>query len=124
MKYISVYLNLKGEVTKKTIEDNNIIAQNDKFIVLDDYCFTKIEKIKDKHSIGYYVLNTVNISDYTNDSYWKKYYGDFAVRLYTDIEDLSIIEKKLTKEFNKWLREKVSRYSGAFNKVNIVLKDE
>lgn len=98
-----------GSVREKEIEDVDILAQNDKYIVLNDYSFTKLEVKIEKHN-SWSVLEKVAISDYTNDSFWQKYYGDFWIRLYTQTDSLKIIENRINKEFNKFIQDKVSRY--------------
>jgi hypothetical protein len=109
MKHINIHLMRDGTVREKVVEDVEILGENEKYIVFNDSYFTKIEKVTSKHC-RYNYLNKVHINDHTNDTFWQKYYGDFSITVYTDIESLKVIENRINKEFNKFIKEKVGRY--------------
>lgn len=114
MRQIKIHLMRDGSVREKIVEDIEILGENDKFIVFNDSYFTKIEKESSKYN-SYSVLNKVHISDYTNDSFWQKYYGDFSITMYTDTVSLKVIENRINKEFNKFIQDKVGRYMMAMD---------
>lgn len=114
MRQIKIHLMRDGSIREKTIEDMVILGENEKYIVFNDPYFTKIEKNDSKHNCGS-VLSKVCISDYTNDTFWQKYYGDFSITMYTDTISLKVIENRINKEFNKFIQDKVGRYVMARN---------
>lgn len=109
MRQIKIHLMRDGSIREKTIEDMVILGENEKYIVFNDSYFTKIEKESSKYN-SYSVINKVCISDYTNDTFWQKYYGDFSITMYTDTISLKVIENRINKEFNKFIQDKVGRY--------------
>jgi len=122
MKHIEIWINELGEVTKNSVEDVEVAAQNDNYIIINDASFTKIQKNKDKYN-SYRVLEEVGITDYSKDSFWSKYYGTFNISLYTEMTSIKTIENKINKAFNKWVQSKVSVYL-PMTKVNIKLSLE
>lgn len=109
MRQVKIHLMRDGSIREKTIEDMVILGENEMYIVFNDSYFTKIEKENSKYN-SYGVLNKVSISDYTNDTFWQKYYGDFSITMYTDTISLKVIENRINKEFNKFIQDKVGRY--------------
>jgi len=122
MKHIEIWINELGEVTKNSVEDVEVAAQNDNYIIINDASFTKIQKNKDKYN-SYRVLEEVGITDYSKDSFWSKYYGTFNISLYTEMTSIKTIENKINRAFNKWVQSKVSVYL-PMTKVNIKLSLE
>jgi len=122
VKYIEIWINELGEVTKNAVEDVAVAAQNDNYIIINDTSFTKIQKKKDKYD-HYTVIEDVRIRDYSKDTFWSKYYGTFNISLYTEMTSIKTIETKINKAFNKWVQSKVSVYL-PMTKVNIKLSLE
>jgi hypothetical protein len=114
-----LWINELGEVTKSLVEDVEVAAQNDIYIIINDSVFTKLQKTKDKYG-SYTTLEEVSIRDYSKDSFWSKYYGTFGISLYTDVTSIKAIETKINKAFNKWVQSKVSVYL-PMTKINIKL---
>ena len=110
MKYILIYLMRDGTVKEKTVEDVQVLGENERYIVLNDHYFTKLQQEKDKDCDPYPVVNTCSISDYTTSTFWQKYYGDFAIRMYTTEANMKTIEKQINREFIKFIRGKIGRY--------------
>jgi hypothetical protein len=122
MKYIHIWINELGEVTKNSIEDVEVAAQNEQYIIINDAVFTKIQKKKDKYN-HYPTVEEVYIRDHSKDSFWSKFYGIFNIQLYTDVTNIKAIETKINKAFNKWVQSKVSVYL-PMTKINIKLNLE
>lgn len=110
MKYIQISLMKDGTVREKSVEDVEVLGENERYIVLNDSYFTKIQKKKEKDYNSCSVVNTCSISDYTNDTFWKKYYGDFSIRMYTTEDNMKTIEKQVNREFIKFIRGKIGKY--------------
>ena len=110
MKYIQICLLKDGTVKEKTVEDVQVLGENERYIILNDPCFTKIQQKKEKDYNSCSVVNTCSISDYTNDTLWKKYYGDFSIRMYTTEDNMKTIEKQVNREFIKFIRGKIGKY--------------
>lgn len=110
MKYIQIYLMKDGTGKEQTVEDFEVLGENEKYIVLNNDSFTKLDKIKGKSYQSNPLIGTVSISDYTNDTFWQKYYGDFWVRLYTTEDNMKTIEKQINREFIKFIRGKIGKY--------------
>ena len=99
-----------GTVKEKTVKEVEVLGENERYIVLKDNYFTKLQKKKEKDYNSCSIVNTCSISDYTNDTFWKKYYGDFAIRMYTTEENMRVIEKQVNREFTKFIRGKIGKY--------------
>ena len=110
MKYIQIYLMKDGTVKEKTVEDVQVLGENERYIVLNDSYFTKLQQKKEKDYNVCSVVNTCSISDYTDDIFWQKYYGDFSIRMYTTEDNMKTIEKQINREFIKFIRGKIGKY--------------
>jgi len=110
MKYIQINLMKDGTVKEKTVEDVQVLGENERYIVLNDAYFTKLQQKKEKDYNVCSVVNTCSISDYTNDTFWQKYYGDFSIRMYTTEGNMKTIEKQINREFIKFIRGKIGKY--------------
>ncbi len=124
MKYILIYLMKDGTVKEKTVEDVGVLGENERYIVLNNPRFTKLQQEKDKDCDLYPVVNTCSISDYTNDTFWQKYYGDFAICMYTTEANMKTIEKQINREFTKFIRGKIGRYMAYNDCLNIKIELE
>ena len=110
MKYIRINLMKDGTVKETTVEDVEVLGENERYIVLNDPYFTKIQQKKEKDYNACSVVNTCSISDYTNDTFWNKYYGDFSIHMYTTEDNMKTIEKQVNREFIKFIRGKIGKY--------------
>lgn len=110
MKYIQIYLMKDGTVKEKIVEDVEVLAENERYIILNDSYFTKLQQKKEKDYNSCSIVNICSISDYTNDTFWKKYYGDFSIRMYTTEDNMKTIEKQVNREFIKFIRGKIGKY--------------
>ena len=110
MKYIQINLMKDGTVKEKTVEDVEVLGENERYIVLNDSYFTKLQQKKEKDYNVCSVVNTCSISDYTDDIFWQKYYGDFSIRMYTTEDNMKTIEKQINREFIKFIRGKIGKY--------------
>ena len=110
MKYIQINLMKDGTVKEKTVEDVEVLGENERYIVLNDSYFTKLQQKKEKDYNVCSVVNTCSISDYTDDTFWQKYYGDFSIRMYTTEDNMKTIEKQINREFIKFIRGKIGKY--------------
>ena len=70
MKYIQIHLMKDGTVKEKTVEDVQVLGENERYIVLNDSYFTKLQQKKEKDYNVCSVVNTCSISDYINDIFW------------------------------------------------------
>lgn len=122
MKHIEIWINELGEVTKNSVEEVTVAAQNDNYIIINDASFTKIQTKKGKYD-HYTTIEEVGITDYSKDSFWPKYYGTFNIGLYTEMTSIKTIENKINRAFNKWVQSKVSVYL-PMTEVNIKLSLE
>lgn len=111
MKYIQIYLMKDGTVKERTVEDVEVLGENERYLVLNDSYFTKLQQKKEKDYNLCSVVNTCSISDYTNDTFWQKYYEDFSIRLYTTEGNMKTIEKQINREFIKFIRGKYMAYN-------------
>ena len=100
-------VNRAGEV-ETDITENKIIAINDEYICVDNYCFRTFQKkgIKDK-SILYPTIDNISISDWS-DFKWLDHL--FTVSLYTVSMSQKAVSGKMTREFKKYLDKKLSVY--------------
>ena len=110
MKYIQINLMKDGTVKEKTVEDVVVLGENERYIVLNDSYFTKLQQKKEKDYNVCSVVNTCSISDYTDDTFWQKYYEDFSIRVYTTEDNMKTIEKQINREFIKFIRGKIGKY--------------
>ena len=110
MKYIQINLMKDGTVKEKTVEDVEVLGENERYIVLNDSYFTKLQQKKEKDYNVCSVVNTCSISDYTDDIFWQKYYGDFSIRMYTTEDNMKTTEKQINREFIKFIRGKIGKY--------------
>ena len=110
MKYIQINLMKDGTVKEKTVEDVEVLGENERYIVLNDSYFTKLQQKKEKDYNVCSVVNTCSISDYTDDTFWQKYYGDFWIRMYTTEDNMKTSEKQVNRGFIKFIRGKIGKY--------------
>ena len=95
----------KGGKVETKVTENKILAVNDEYICIDNYCFQALEK-KSKSSI-YNVIDKVSISDWTNFK-WSSYL--FMVSLQTTTMSQKVVSGKMTREFRAYLDKKLSVY--------------
>lgn len=116
MRHIEVRLDSSLKVKELIKNDLIVVDQSDKEIVVkykqtDKYQI--IDKIKAKK--GYTQFNSlvenVSVTDYSRDNFFRDCWGYFVLRVYTTEQVDKVISKKITKEFNKFLKEKQSEYS-------------
>ena len=70
---------LSEKIGNKFLEEiNNVLAENDSYIVVDDFCFTSIKKKTDSAEQG---LNKKRIYSHVNDRFWGT---RIIYRLYAD----------------------------------------
>lgn len=124
MKYVLIYLMRDGTVKEKTVEDVGVLGNNERYIVLNDPHFTKLQQKKEKDYNSCSIVNTCSISDYTNSTFWQRYYGDFAIRMYTTEANVKTIEKQINREFIKFIRGKIGRYMAYNDCLNIKIELE
>lgn len=105
---VKVKLNEVKGVVDKSVTEHNIIAENDNFYVLDDDWFTKLEKRNDKYKT-YHTPEVVSVREETSSKTMIDLFGRFSITLYST-KSLKVIENKINREFNKWLKEKVGIY--------------
>lgn len=85
-----------GREQKFEVSDFNVIAENDRYIAIDDYRFTSLRKEKYKYDT---CLNQVSISLSTSDSVWG---SRIIYTLYTDkAKRASTIKKEIEAEIAK-----------------------
>lgn len=78
------------------VTEFNVIAENDRYLAIDDYRFTSLRKDKSKYDI---CLNQVSINLYANDSCWG---NRITYSLYTDrTKRASTIRKEIEAEIAK-----------------------
>lgn len=124
MKCIQIYLMRDGTVKEKTVEDVQVLGKNERYIVLNDPRFTKLQQKKEKDYDSCPVVNTCSILDYTDSTFWQKYYGDFAICMYTTEANMKTIEKQINREFTKFIRGKIGRYMAYNDCLNIKIELE
>lgn len=78
------------------VTEFNVIAENDRYLAIDDYRFTSLRKEKSKYDA---CLNQVSICLYANDSVWG---SRITYSLYTDkTKRASTIRKEIEAEIAK-----------------------
>lgn len=119
-----VHINITFErgmsVKEKVIEAVEVGLQNDKYLVLKDHNFTKLQKKKSKGCNLYTPLEQCCISDYSNDATWERLMYFMSVTLYTT-KSLKVAERLINKEINKHIKSKCGGYSyGEEVKISLV----
>ena len=85
-----------GIERKFEVEELNVIGENDRYVVVDNYCFTSLRKEKAKYDT---CLNQVSIHLYANDSVWG---NRITYSLYTEAtKRASTIRKEIEAEIAK-----------------------
>lgn len=85
-----------GHEQKFEVTVFNVIAENDRYIAIDDYRFTSLRKEKTKYDS---CLNQVSISLWANDTCWG---SRITYSLYTDkVKRASTIKKEIEAEIAK-----------------------
>lgn len=124
MRRIKVVLDKGFNVLEERsdIEEYTYLAENTKQAVYSpkaNYRFLIIEK--EQKDPSYRTLaDYVYISENPESDYWYKQYREsYTIILYTE-DSISKAEKKINKEFQKWIDDKIAKY-GVSTKVNIKL---
>lgn len=85
-----------GAEQKFEVTEFNVIAENERYIAIDDYRFTSLRKEKAKYDT---CLNQVSISLHSNDSVWG---NRISYSLYTDAtKRASTIKREIEAEIAK-----------------------
>jgi len=124
MKCISIKLDKTFNVLedRSKIDQYEYLAETTKEVVYtpkDNYRFLILDKQEEKHAYRS-TLGKISISEIPEGDFWNKHYGEcYSIRVYTE-EPLNKVEKKINKEFQKWLNAKLAKY-GASTTINIKL---
>lgn len=91
-----------------TKTERNIVAENDKLIVIDDDYFSRIEKVGKKQYALYPALDEPSISIYANDSCWGNRLSYVLHTFSGTIKPAKIrrdIEKEVVKKFGFFVKD-------------------
>jgi hypothetical protein len=99
----------------------DVLKQNDKFIVLDDEYFTKLQKKKEKHGI-YSVPERVSIRE-EEPGVCRDIFGRFSISTYSTSSQ-KVIENRINREFKKWIKAKLDAYGGTIPEIKIEVKEK
>lgn len=111
IKRISVEIN-KDMTFKVTQNVYKIIGVNNDYICYADHHFSHVFVGKGKSYISNR-MNDVSIVENTSST-MIKYFGLFQCYITSQMSDKAI-ENKLSREFNKWINEKIGKYGAAKN---------
>ena len=122
LKHINITFNRGMVIKEKVVEDVQVGLENDKYLVLIDDSFTKLQKKSKKDYNLYTPLEHCRISDYSNDVTWERIMHFMSITLYTT-KTLKVAERLINKELNKHIKSKCGGYSYG-EEVKISLEDE
>ena len=122
LKHIRIEFSEGMEIKQIFIEEVEIAAENEKYLVLNDPYFTKLQKSKSKGYNIYTPLDHVTFSDHFNDKTMSRILFSFCAELYTTAS-IKVAENKINRELNKYLKEKLSVY-GSGKTVKVRLEDK
>lgn len=123
---IEVRLDSCGSVKEIRKEIYKVLGVNKSKFVIDNSWFTTLQSEHEGKKGDYQIhpiLNTTNVADYTNDSYFKKAWGSFVISIYCTEDFLLNAEKQINKDFKKFIRNKLGPYT-TFSNTRIKLDFE
>ena len=105
LTHISITFNKGMEIEEKVVEVLEVGLEDDKFLVLKDEDFTKLQKTKEKRCNEYPPLNHCSIYSYWDDRTWGRIMHFMSITLYTT-KSLKVAENLINKELNKHVQSK------------------
>lgn len=110
LTHIDITFNRGMDIKDKVVETVEVGLENDRYLVLKNSQFTKLQKTKDKVCNLYTPIEHCSISDYSNDKSWEKIMYFMSINLYTT-KSLKVAENLINKELNKYVQSKCGGYN-------------
>lgn len=107
-----------GDKDEAIVKEHNILAENQEYLVIDDYHFTTLQFKKDRYVNINPQLESISIVDWSNE----RHFQYIKLYVYTRQSKFEKIKEKMAKEFDKWLYEKHGRFVNGYTGVSEKIK--
>lgn len=115
MRYIKICLDQSLQVTSKEVVPVKVVAENKKQIVIDktNWGFVILDTEKTKKGFTQFnpLVENIQVSDYSQDRYFRDAWGYIVITLYTEALSDKVLSTKINREVNKFLKKQQQKYS-------------
>lgn len=115
MRYIKICLDQSLNVKTKEVVPVKVVAENKKQMVVDKPNWGFVILDTEKKKKGYTQFNplveSIQVSDYSRDKYFREAWGYVVITIYTESLSDKVLSTKINREVNKFIKKKQSEYS-------------
>lgn len=126
MRYLKICLDEVLNIKSKEILPVKVVAENKKQIVVDkpNWGFVIVDTEKAKKGFTQFnpLLEAIQVSDYSQDSYFRKAWGHIVVTVFTESLSDKVLSNKINREVNKFIKKQQNKYGFYFNGTSCKVK--